>query len=69
MPACGVTNFNGSGTASITFPVAFNAAPNVTASVYRGTTLSGYIMSTQIGAITTTGVTIIGNYTTGGSVS
>ena len=66
MQAWGITPFNASGVATITFPVAFNSSPNVTASIYRGTTLSGYMMSTQIGAITTSGVTIIGNYTTGG---
>lgn len=65
----GTTSFNGSGVASITFPITFSQAPNVTASVYRGSTLGGYMMSTQIGSTTTTGVTIIGNYTTGGSVT
>lgn len=64
----GTTSFNSSGTASITFPITFSQIPNVTASVYRGSTLGGYLMSTQIGATTTTTVAIIGNYTTGGSV-
>ena len=65
----GTTVFNGSGVASITFPTAFPTACRfVNASVSRGTTLSGYLMSTQIGSISTTGVTIIGNYTISGTV-
>jgi len=65
----GTTTFNASGVASITFPVAFPYACRfVNASIARGTTLSGYLMSTQVGSYTATGVTIIGNYTTSGSV-
>jgi hypothetical protein len=66
----GTTAFNGSGSASITFPIAFPTAFLwINASISRGSTLAGYLMSTQIGATSTTGATIIGNYTTGGSVT
>lgn len=65
----GTTAFNSSGVASITFPVAFpNAFRFINASVWRGVTLGGYLMSTQIGATSTTGATIIGNFTTTGTV-
>jgi hypothetical protein len=66
----GTTPFNVSGVATFNFPIAFPSAfLFINASVSRGSTLSGYLMSTQIGATSTTGATIIGNYTTGGSVA
>ena len=65
----GGTPFSGGGgTANITFPVAFpTACLAVTASVGRGSTLSGYMMSTQIGTFNTTSAAVIGNYDTGGT--
>ena len=66
----GVGNFS-SGTVAITFPITFpTSCFSVTACVGRSPTLSGYVMSLQVdrGTIATTGVTIMGNYTTGGSV-
>lgn len=65
----GGTPFSGGGgTANITFPVAFpTACLAVTASVGRGTTLGGYMMSTQIGTFNTTSASVIGNYDTGGT--
>ena len=66
----GTTAFNGSGVATFSFPIAFPTAFLwINASISRGSTLAGYLMSTQIGATSTTGATIIGNYTTGGSVT
>lgn len=65
----GATTFNSAnGIATITFPFSFSQVPNVTASVGRGSTLSGYLMSTQIGSVSTTQAQVLGNYTTGGSV-
>lgn len=66
--AAGTTAFGSGGNATVTFPITFSALPTVTASVYRGGTLSGYLMSTQIGAVSTTGVTILGNYYAGSGV-
>ena len=66
----GIGNFSG-GTVAITFPTAFpTSCLAVTACVGRSPTLSGYLMSLQVdnGTLSTTGVTIIGNFTTGGSV-
>jgi hypothetical protein len=66
----GSTAFNGSGVATITFPTSFPTDCRfVNASISRNPTLSGYLMSTQVGAYTTSGVTIIGNYSTGGAIS
>lgn len=65
----GYTPFTtGTGFANVTFPVTYTSAPMVNASVARGSTLAGYLMSTQIGSVTTTTAQILGNYTTGGSV-
>jgi hypothetical protein len=65
----GYTPFTtGTGFANVTFPVTYTSAPMVNASVFRGTTLAGYLMSTQIGNVSTTTAQILGNYTTGGSV-
>lgn len=64
----GFTYFNSSGWANVTFPVAFTSTPMVSASVSRGSVLAGYLMSTQLGPLSTTGVQIFGNFTTGGSV-
>jgi len=66
----GTTPFNVSGIAAPTFPIAFpTSCLFVNASVVRSTTLSGYLMSTQVGSTSTTSATIYGSYTTGASVS
>jgi hypothetical protein len=65
----GVTAFNSSGQANITFPVTFSASPVVTASIFRGTTIPGNLMSTQTGTLSTSGCEIIGNYTSGGAIT
>lgn len=66
--AAGTTAFGAGGIATVTFPITFSTYPSVTASIYRGGTLSGYLMATQIGAVSTTGVSILGNYYAGAGV-
>lgn len=65
----GSTLFNTSGYANITFPISFpTAVYEITSSVGRGSVLTGYLMSTQIGSLTTSSAQIYGNFSTGGGI-
>lgn len=65
----GSTLFNASGYANITFPISFpTAVYEITSSVGRGSVLTGYLMSTQIGSLTTSSAQIYGNFSTGGGI-
>lgn len=65
----GISAFT-NGVANIAFPISFpNAIINCVASIDRGTALEGYLMSVQVGTKTRSSVAILGNYTSGGSVS